>query len=352
MKNICMISFGNLEAPRNGYVLRCWMLAQRLVKEGNRVTVYQFSDVDNETSRDGISIHSIGVSHERPSVSKLEKIFGFNPTREIIFPFEGYRKLNKYKSQLADFDEIYIESCMLMNAMAVTRPLGVPITIDTHCMNKDVALKLMKQNKFTGSIRVVIWHLIESTMLRRANKVIAISENDKIFMQHHYHVPDSDITVIPHVVDPAAADKYEAEAHRLKSVLSKGYGHVVCFVGDLGAIQNIESEKFIRERLAPAFPDIHFVLIGNNPKDMQSNGNITYTGFVDAVDPYVMSVDICIAPMAVGSGIKTKVLDYLKYDKPIIATPVAVEGIDPSAKTIVCELSEFKSEIENAIERM
>ena len=345
-----MISFGNLEAPRNGYVIRCWMLAQKLVKDGNKVTVYQFSNKDGVTSRDGIEIHSIRVSHEDQQESRLEKIIGFNPLRELAFPFDGYMKLRQHKKELLDYDEFYIESCMLMNAIAMVRSLHKPITIDTHCMNKDVALKLQRQNKFQGTIRTAIWHVIENSSLKRADKVIAISDQDRQFMMKHYQVPDERIVVIPHVVDAAAADKYQKQADNLKQQYARNGKKVACFVGDLGAIQNVETEKFIRENLAPHTPNINYVLVGNNPKKLISKDNIVYTDFVESVDPYVMMADVCIAPMSIGSGIKTKLLDYLKYNKPIIATPVAIEGIDPSKDTKVCDREDFLQTLLEATE--
>jgi len=317
------------------------MLAQKLVKDGNKVTVFQFSNKDDVTVRDGIEIHSVRVSHEDQQESWLEKFVGFNPLREVLFPFDGYIKLRRLRKELQAYDEFYIESCMLINAIALVRQLHKPITIDTHCMNKDVALKLKQQNKFQGTIRAGIWHVIENTSLKKADKVIAISEQDKQFMMKHYHVPLEKIIVVPHVVDAAAAYKYEKEAAVLKERYSSGGKKIACFVGDLGAIQNVETEKFIREKLAPYTPDISYVLVGNNPKKLISKNNITYTDFVDSVDPYVMMSDVCIAPMTIGSGIKTKLLDYLKYNKTIIATPVAIEGLDPSKETRICDREDF-----------
>ena len=87
------------------------------------------------------------------------------------------------------------------------------------------------------------------------------------------------------------------------------------FLGDLGAIHNREAERYIREKLAPNTPNIQYVLVGNNPENHRNTDNVTYTGFVEKIDPYILMADVCIAPLAIGSGTKTKVLDYLKYEK-------------------------------------
>ncbi len=347
---IGMISFGDLTTPQNGYALRCWMLAQKLKAEGHEVVIYQFTPETEQTVRDGITIHSISVRHERPYRSVSESLIGFGLIRELVFPVEGYLKLRARRAELLEFDEFYIEGCLLMNAFSLVKQLKKPILLDTHCLNKDVALKIRAQNKLIGTVRVALWHFIENNMLRHVDKVIAISDHDKSFIEKHYHIRPGNIEIIPHVVDPAAADTYAQAATELRQRFIKGVQSIACFVGDLGAIQNAESEKYIRNQLAPATPDIHYVLVGKNPKARQDTPNITYTGFVEAVDPYILMADFCIAPMAIGSGVKTKVLDYLKYDKPIVATPVAFEGIDPSKYTHVCDLTGFADKMKELAE--
>ncbi len=349
MSNIAMLSFGDLAAPRNGYVLRCIMLAKRLQSEGNNVTVYQFADHSGTVERDGLTIKSIEVAHEKPSKSLLKKFLGFAPFKEAWFPVDGYLKLRGLRKELAQYDAFYIESCMLVSAMAAVKPLGKRIVLDTHCMNKDIALKIKQYDKLSGTIRAVIWHIIENGMTKRADINIAISENDKAFMKKHYHVPEEKIQLIPHIVDPAMAEKHSRRAEELRAEFSQGYQKIAAFMGDMGAVQNIESARFIREVLAPATPEVHYILIGNNPEHIPSKDNVTYTGFVDAFDPYILAADFCIAPMTIGSGVKTKVLDYLKYEKRVIATPVALEGIDRVASVRECGIDDFVAAVKTEI---
>lgn len=341
MSNIAMIGFGDLDAPRNGYHLRCVMLAKRLREQGNEVSVFQFSAHGGKTDVDGIKIHSIEVAHEKPSKSWLKKVIGFAPFKELAFPFDGFFKLRRLRGELKQYDTFYIESSLLVNAMMAVRPLGKKVVLDTHCMNEAVALKIKQTNKLSGTIRQVIWHAIESYMLKRADVAIAISEIDKDFMLQHYHLPPEKIELIPHIVDAAATEKYSKQSKELRQKYSQGFKKIAAFMGDLRAIQNIESEKFIREQLAPATPEVHYLMIGNNPDNLRNTKNITFTGFVDAFDPYILAADFCIAPMTIGSGVKTKVLDYLKYDKRVIATPVALEGIDPRPTITECTIDTF-----------
>lgn len=55
--------------------------------------------------------------------------------------------------------------------------------------------------------------------------------------------------------------------------------------------------------------------------------NVIFTGFIEDLSFILEVSDICIAPLRVGAGIKTKVLEYIAYDKPIVTTPIGIEGI-------------------------
>lgn len=351
MKKVAMLCFGDVRRPqKNGYSLRCWMLARKLAAAGNRVTIFQFAADDDHTSREGIEIFSLAVRHEQPSRSRLAKILSFDPLRELRFPFEGYRQLAQKRQLLQTFDVFYVEGCLLINAFVFAKRLKKPLVLDTHCINKDVALKLRKKSKLTGTMRVWVWHIIERALTRRADLVIAISGNDREFIAKHYGLEPEGIDIIPHEVLPADHQTHAAAAAALRAKLGKGFQKIACFVGDLGAIQNQDSERYIREQLAPSTPGVHYVIIGNNPQQLPNQPNITYTGFVEALDPYILAADFCIAPVAIGSGVKTKVLDYIKYDKPVVATPVATEGIGTYAHMRVHDLADFSTGVKQLAE--
>ena len=51
-------------------------------------------------------------------------------------------------------------------------------------------------------------------------------------------------------------------------------------------------------------------------------------GAVDDVDSVIAAADVCLAPLAAGAGVKTKVLHYLAHGRRVAGTPVAFEGLD------------------------
>ena len=52
------------------------------------------------------------------------------------------------------------------------------------------------------------------------------------------------------------------------------------------------------------------------------------TGFVDDVRPYMERAQVYLCPMRDGGGTRLKILDALSMEVPIVATQMALEGID------------------------
>ncbi|PID31952.1 hypothetical protein CR970_03025 [Candidatus Saccharibacteria bacterium] len=327
-QKILMICFGDLKSPINGYLIRCLNLANMLTTEGKTVSVIQFTDRDDRFSIGKINVYSIGVDHERNRQDRLSRLLTFNPLKALRFPIESYTKLRKFKKVFRDCDEVYIEGCLLLGAFAYTKKQAKNIALDTHCINKDVALTMRKSRPVIGTVRTLIWHFLEGYILKRSDRIIAISDHDRASIIRHYSIPEKEITVIPHVVSSANFEKHARRAEELRKQLSGNYASIACYLGDLGAIQNAAAADYIQDQLAPRLRKTLFVIVGNNPSNRTDKKNVRFVGYVDSIDPYVIMADLCIAPMNVGSGVKTKLLDYMKYSKNIVATPIALEGIN------------------------
>ncbi|MEM3786063.1 MAG: glycosyltransferase family 4 protein [Nitrososphaeria archaeon] len=55
--------------------------------------------------------------------------------------------------------------------------------------------------------------------------------------------------------------------------------------------------------------------------------NVVFTGFIKELAPFLDISDVCIAPLRVGAEVKTKILTYMIYGKPIVTTPIGIQGI-------------------------
>jgi len=353
MARISVICFGDIDFPNNGYLVRTKMIVDRLLSEGNIVSVYQYSRRDSFYTKDQLTVRSIFVRHEKIYTKKspVEKVIGFRPLKELYFPIDGFLKLSKYRKEIAKSDVIYIESVPLFQAYIFAKMLNKPITLDSHSINKAIALKLINSKKIEGYIRTAIWHTLERWVLRGSDKVITVSKNDADFITKHYTVDTNKIEIIENKVSLPDLARYSAEADTIKASLGLQGKPTACFIGDMKAIQNSKAREYIEQTLSKSVPEVTFLMVGNNQENHKSHGNVIYTGFVDSVDPYIIMSDVCIAPLSVGSGTKTKVLDYMKYDKKIVATDVALEGIEYERISSVYQttISNFAEELKKQI---
>jgi hypothetical protein len=57
--------------------------------------------------------------------------------------------------------------------------------------------------------------------------------------------------------------------------------------------------------------------------------SIEVIGEIDDLAKYYASIDISLAPIRLGGGVKTKVIESLCFQVPVIGTAEAFEGISP-----------------------
>ena len=109
------------------------------------------------------------------------------------------------------------------------------------------------------------------------------------------------------------------------------------FIGTMNWYPNIEAVDFIISELAEEievnFPDLKIEIVGAGAPEWliekaERKSNVKMHGFVDEIRPMMNKAFAYICPIADGGGTKLKILDALSMGMPIIANPIACEGID------------------------
>ncbi len=83
----------------------------------------------------------------------------------------------------------------------------------------------------------------------------------------------------------------------------------------------------VRERL----PDAKFYIIGDKaPPEVVAlaTENVIVTGLQRDVRPFFESVKLSVAPLRYGAGIKGKINQSIAFGVPVVATSLAVEGME------------------------
>lgn len=110
--------------------------------------------------------------------------------------------------------------------------------------------------------------------------------------------------------------------------------HGLVFVGGFGHPPNVDAAHWLADEILPRVhalrPDITLHLIGDIPESeraLLSRPGITVHGRVDDLKPWMSECRIALAPLRYGAGVKGKVNMAMSHGLPVIATPMAAEGM-------------------------
>jgi glycosyltransferase involved in cell wall biosynthesis len=209
----------------------------------------------------------------------------------------------------------YIEACH-----------GVPAVMDTL----DVALlgiyrRAMSARRLWAKayylMQLRFWVHYESRWFPRFGKVLTVTSQDAAALGKV--LPDLDVYADAIAVDIEPPRPVERDA-----------GSRVGFLASFGHQPNVDAVIHFAEAVFPLIrqrlPDAEFVVAGKNPPAPlleRENSGISCLGFVEDVPEFYGSVDVVVAPIRYGGGIKIKVLEAMACGKAVIATSVAAEGI-------------------------
>jgi glycosyltransferase involved in cell wall biosynthesis len=115
------------------------------------------------------------------------------------------------------------------------------------------------------------------------------------------------------------------------------------FVGNFNHEPNLDSAAFLMEEVLPQVriphPNATLRLVGERPPDTVGMSHVETPGRVLDVTPFLDSAAVVVAPARLGGGMRVKVIEALVAGKAVVATPLAVEGLDlePGRHALVVE---------------
>ena len=169
----------------------------------------------------------------------------------------------------------------------------------------------------------------EQETLRRFDSVIAVSDRDAAALAKRYELPaveaiDTGVDLDFFACNPPGPDPTPG-------------GGTLIFTATMSWAANVEGIHFLLDEVWPillrARPGIRAVIIGRNPPaslsdKIASRGlNVTLTGFVDDIRPYVAAADVYVIPLWVGSGTRIKAFEAMAMGRPVVSTSLGIEGL-------------------------
>lgn len=164
---------------------------------------------------------------------------------------------------------------------------------------------------------------------------------------------DATLVVSPVEQKVLADDAPEARVHVLSNihqVADQVVGYAprqdIFFVGGYQHPPNIDAAQWFVSSIWPLIrqqlPDMQFHLIGSKAPDsiraLHGNG-VVFHGFVPDLQPWLDGCRLAVAPLRYGAGVKGKVNLSMAHGQPVVATPIAVEGLQavPGQDVLVAE---------------
>lgn len=113
----------------------------------------------------------------------------------------------------------------------------------------------------------------------------------------------------------------------------------ISFTGAMDYWANIDAVLWFVSEVWPLIltvqPETVFCIVGGNPSNKikalaENHQSIIVTGRVHDVRPFIANAECVVAPLQIARGIQNKVLEAMSLNKAIVATSMAMEGINAS----------------------
>jgi len=175
-------------------------------------------------------------------------------------------------------------------------------------------------------VEVRRWRRFERELLSRIDAAIVFTRRDADALRslHASHAPGIEIIPLA-VAEPDAALQEDANAGARRIV----------FVGNFMHPPNADAARFLVDEIFPPlreqFADLELHVVGPGaPSWLVSSAadRIVVTGLVASVAPQLARATVVVAPLRQGGGMRVKVLEAMAAGRAIVATPLAVEGIN------------------------
>lgn len=187
----------------------------------------------------------------------------------------------------------------------------------------------------------ILWHY-EKMVHSMADMSFFITDDDRNFAIKNFKLQPQNCITITYGFEiseaPAASDK-QASKEQVCSIhkINKA-DKILLFNGTLDYKPNLDALDAILDSINPlllANSDFKYkIIICGSKLPATYNGlasyrekHIIYAGFVDDINLYFKGCDIFINPVIDGGGIKTKVVEALGYNMPVISTISGAIGI-------------------------
>lgn len=222
------------------------------------------------------------------------------------------------------------------------------IVIDADMILSRIAQQAWRQDRRVGNR----FFLFETFRVRRYEQWI-FNEPHLFLMSN----PDELAYVQKHFVRSGARSRFALVPNVMPDVAARALPRAdegpvgyLLFYGMLGSAVNRDAFRFLVTEIYPRLHDaleardLRIRVVGRGLCDFHRDlvarhgcGRIELAGEAEDIGAEVAGAMVCLAPLRMGSGTKTRVLEAAAYGTCVVTTPLGAEGLDFDADELIVE---------------
>lgn len=313
--------------PVSGYDIRNWLIARSLSRHGEVVLASVRAPATTQTDTPAITLASIAPDRSAGATRRLRR---FRTAIEPRLTAGSLAALDRLVSARL-FDMTFFAGVGLGGLMPRARGNPGVVALDMHNVESD----LLRQRhgggglpaRIAGLVRVMRAKRVERRAIERADVVLTCSSQDRD-RTITLHRPEIPVLIVPN----GSLRGGEAAPVPKAAALAPS----ILYAGHLGYWPNVEAAQRLATRILPLvrqkIPEARLVLAGRSPKPkVKALGELAGVAIVaDPPDMGAMlrTAALTIVPLESGGGTRIKVLEAMAEGVPVVATRLAVEGLD------------------------
>jgi glycosyltransferase involved in cell wall biosynthesis len=189
-------------------------------------------------------------------------------------------------------------------------------TVDLHFLREQRAALL----KNSGLEKAEELKRSELDIIKRADCTLVVSEAEASLLEEE--IPEARVHLFPFVREiPGRMANFETRRN-------------IAFIGGYLHEPNVDAVRYfvseIWPQIAKRLPDVQFLMVGSDmPRALYrlADDRIKAIGYVGDLTSLLKSCRLTVAPLRYGAGIKGKIATSFANGVPVVASPIAVEGM-------------------------
>lgn len=331
--------------PRQGTSIRNWHMLRSLA-EFNEVTLLSFVDsqVDAADIARLAEAAALADPVEAPARSTARRLGQFFlsanlPDLALRLQSEAFKARLRLELETASYDAVQIEGLELAGYLKTVR-VSSSAAIVLDCHNAETVLQQRATAADFGQWRrwpAAAYSRVQGGRLaaferwacRAADHVLAVSASDRAHLRKLAGGPPPPITVVPNSIE---VGDYAPISGRLSGAPEFD----IVFTGKMDYRPNVDAMLWFAGEVWPGIvgvePQTTFAIVGQKPHPrldpLRAMPNISVTGEVPDIGPYLAGSKVYIAPLRMGSGTRLKLMQAMAAGQAIVSTTLAAEGLD------------------------